>query len=174
MRLTMKTIFAVSLAAALALSLSAAQAQSADKDSQKFIKSAIQGNLAEIDMGKLAQEKGKSAAVKSYGEMLVTDHGAANEKAKQAADKLGVTPPSGPSVAQKAGYLKMKVMSGDTFDRSFAKDMVKDHQKDIKEYEKASQKNDAAGAYAKEGLPTLRKHLEAAQKLSPEKKTSSR
>jgi hypothetical protein len=44
--------------------------------------------------------------------------------------------------------------------------MVADHKKDIKAYEKEAKKNDAAGAYAKETLPTLKKHLETAQSLS--------
>ena len=41
--------------------------------------------------------------------------------------------------------------------------LVADHKKDIKEYEKAAKKQDAVGNYAKETLPTLRKHLETAQ-----------
>jgi hypothetical protein len=36
---------------------------------------------------------------------------------------------------------------------------------DIKDYEKAAKKKDAAGSYATETLPTLRKHLETAQTL---------
>jgi hypothetical protein len=40
-----------------------------------------------------------------------------------------------------------------------------DHKKDMKAYEKEAKKNDAAGAYAKEALPTLQKHLETAQSL---------
>jgi putative membrane protein len=159
-------MLAIGFAAAMALSASAAQAQSADKDSQKFIKAAIEGNYAEIDIGKLAQEKGKSDAVKQFGAMLVKDHGAANDKAKQVASQLGVTPPTGSGVAAKAEYLKLKVLSGDTFDRSFAKGMVKDHQGDIKEFQKASQKSDPAGAFAKETLPTLQKHLQEAQSLA--------
>jgi putative membrane protein len=63
-------------------------------------------------------------------------------------------------------YEKMSKLSGDRFDREFAKYMVADHKKDIKEYEKEAKKNDAAGAYAKEALPTLHNHLETAQSLS--------
>jgi putative membrane protein len=44
--------------------------------------------------------------------------------------------------------------------------MVKDHEKDIKEYQRASMRNDVAGAYAKETLPTLQQHLKAAQSLN--------
>ncbi len=50
--------------------------------------------------------------------------------------------------------------------------MVKDHQEDIKEFQKESSKNDAAGKLAKETLPTLQKHLEAAQSL--EKQTAQK
>ena len=44
--------------------------------------------------------------------------------------------------------------------------MVKDHQEDIKEYKKEASKKDAAGQLAKETLPTLQHHLQAAQQLS--------
>jgi putative membrane protein len=147
-----------------------AKAQKADKDSQKFIKAAIEGNMAEVDVGKLAQEKGKSAAVKKFGQMLIDDHGKANEQAKTAASQVGVEPPSGSSIGEKATYLKLKVLSGDTFDKSFANTMVSDHQSDIKEYQKASGKSDAVGQYAKQALPTLQKHLKEAQALQQELK----
>ncbi|MEI9803779.1 MAG: DUF4142 domain-containing protein [Pseudolabrys sp.] len=171
---TTKFMLATGFAAAMALS-TAALAQdktAADKDSQKFIKNAIEGNLAEIDVGNLAQQKGKSDAVKQYGAMLVKDHGAANDKAKQVASQLGVEPPTGSGVTSKATYLKLKVLSGDTFDRSFAKSMVSDHQADIKEYQKESAKSDAAGAFAKETQPTLQHHLQEAQSLVKETTTT--
>ena len=147
-----------------------AQTQKADKDSQKFIKSAIEGNIAEVDIGKLAQEKGKSDAVKKFGQMLETDHAKANDEAKSVAQQVGVEPPSGASVGEKATYLKLKVLSGDTFDKSFANTMVSDHEGDIKQYQKASGKNDAVGEYAKKTLPTLQKHLQEAKQLQAQLK----
>lgn len=183
--MTRKSILLASVALAFALAAGGAQAQTtmqksdttmqkpaqkADKDSQKFIKNAIEGNMAEVDVGKLAQEKGKSDAVKKYGEMLVSDHGKANEEAKSVAQNVGVEPPSGASIGEQATYLKLKVLSGDTFDKSFANTMVSDHQKDIKEYQKASGKNDAVGEYAKKTLPTLQKHLQEAQQLQAQLK----
>jgi len=153
----------VGAALALALAIPAASAQ--NKTDQKFITEAIQGNYAEVEMGKLAQQKGQSDAVKSFGQMLVSDHSAANEKAIAAAKQMGVTPPTGPSDKQKADHDKMAKMSGADFDRSFARDMVADHKKDIKEYEKAAEKKDPAGQYASESLPTLHKHLDTAEKI---------
>jgi len=137
-----------------------------DKASQKFLKEAMEGNLAEVQMGELAQKNGGSDRVRSFGQMLQKDHSDANTKAKSAANSLGMSPPNAPNSKQKAMYDRMSKMSGQNFDREFAKHMVEDHKKDIKEYEKEAKKNDAAGAYAKEALPTLHKHLETAQSLS--------
>jgi putative membrane protein len=158
-------ILAIGLAGALAATGAMAQTKQADKDSQKFIKAAIQGDIAEVDVGQLAQEKGQSEAVKQYGAMLVKDHGAHKAKAEEVAKQLGVEPPTGSSLGEKTTYAKLKLLSGESFDKSFAKSMVKDHQEDIKEYKKEASKSDAAGQLAKESLPTLQHHLQAAQEL---------
>src|SRR5215831_14162260 len=142
-------MFAVALAGALAATGALAQSKPVDKASQKFISSAIQGDIAEVDFGNLAQEKGQSDAIKQYGAMLVKDHGDHKTKAEQVASELGVEPPTGSSIMQKATYAKLKVLSGSWFDSSFAKSMVKDHQEDVKEYKRESSKNDAAGQLAK-------------------------
>jgi putative membrane protein len=160
--MSIKLLVAGIVAGVIASSPSFAQ----DKASQKFLKEAIEGNLAEVQMGQLAEKNGKSDGVRSFGQMLQKDHSAANQKAAAAANQMGMSPPSEPNSKQKAMYDKMSKLSGDKFDREFAKHMVTDHKKDIKEYEKEAKKNDAAGAYAKEALPTLRKHLETAQSLS--------
>jgi len=136
-----------------------------DKASQKFLKEAMEGNLAEVQMGQLAQKNGGSDRVRSFGQMLQKDHSDAYEKAKSAANSLGMSPPNEPNSKQKAMYDRMSKLSGENFDRQFAKHMVEDHKKDIKEYEKEAKKNDAAGGYAKEALPTLHKHLDTAQSL---------
>lgn len=161
-------VLALGLAGALAATTAMAQTKQAHKASEKFIKAAIEGDIAEIDVGNLAQQKSQNAAVKQYGAMLVKDHGEHKAKAEEVASQLGVKPPTGSSVGSKATYAKLKVLSGSTFDRSFAKAMVKDHQEDIKEFQKESSKNDPAGKLAKDSLPTLQKHLQAAQSLEKE------
>lgn len=136
-------------------------------DSKSFITQAIQGNLAEISLGKLAQEKAGSDAVKQYGAMLVTDHTAANDKATQAAKSLGVTAPTEPTSEQKQMHDTLAKATGQTFDRDFAREMVQDHQKDVADYkaEADSSPKDAASQYAADTLPTLQKHLTDAQAL---------
>jgi putative membrane protein len=165
-------ILAAGFAAAMALSATGAQAQSADKASQKFITNAMEGDYAEIDVGKLAQEKGTSQAVKDFGQKLVTDHSAHLDKAKQLASQLGVKDPGGASVMEKGEYLKLKILSGATFDRTFAKDMVSDHKKDIQAFQKQAAKTGPAADFAKESLPTLQDHLQTAQSLTQQTQTT--
>ena len=169
----MKThiILAFSLAAAL-LSTPAFAQSKADKT---FITEAIEGNLAEVQMGQLAQQNGGSDEVKSFGKTLETDHSQANSKATQVAQDLKITVPAEPSAKQKKMHDQLSKLNGAAFDRQFARHMVADHKHDIAQYEKAAKSKDKAVAgYAKESLPTLKKHLQMAQSIEQGRKTSQR
>jgi putative membrane protein len=162
------------LALSVSALLSTALAFSADRTEQGFVKESIQGNLAEVQVGHLAQQKGASQGVKDFGAMLVKDHSAANDKAQQAAAAVGVTAPSQHDMKQKAVYQELSALSGKEFDRHFIQSMVKDHQEDIAKYEKESNSGSGPAAdYAKAILPDLRKHLEMAQSLQQQERTAS-
>lgn len=148
-------------------------AWAADTASEKFIKDAIQGNLAEVQVGQLAQEKGATQGVKDFGAALANDHRMANEKALQVAQHMSVMPPDKPGLKQQAVYEKLSRLSGPKFDREFAKSMAKDHQEDIAKYQKESQLTDAAATYAKDTLPKLHEHLKMAQELEQASKVAS-
>ena len=93
--MTKSFVMGVSLATALACAATGAWAQTKpDKAAQTFVTKAVQGNLAEVSMGQLAQEKGDSDGVRSFGQQLVTDHTAANKRAVSIASEMGMTPPS--------------------------------------------------------------------------------
>lgn len=154
----------LSLTAAVLLPLSVSAAMAKDKPSEAFLKKAIEGNYAEVNMGDLAQKNGRSDGVKSFGKMLSTDHAAANQKALDAAKSMGVDAPSGPNAKQKADYDKMS-KSGAAFDKMFAAHMLVDHHRDIAEYKKEAKMKDAAGEYASGQIDTLQKHLDAAKSL---------
>jgi putative membrane protein len=174
--MTSKLMLSASLAAALMCSAPGAFAQGKmdkaakpDKAAQTFMMKAIQGNLAEVSMGQLAQKQGESQGVRSFGQQLVTDHTAANTRATAVASQMGMTPPSEPSKKAQSDAAKMAKMSGAAFDRAFARHMVADHRMEIAEHRRAAKmKNDAVAAYATESLPVLEKHHEAAQALSQE------
>jgi putative membrane protein len=160
-----KLILTISLVAALMGSVPAASAK--EQPGQKFITKAIEGNLAEIQLGQLAQQKGAGDGVRNFGQQLVADHTAANQRATAVAGQIGVTPPSEPSKKHKAVYDRMSKLSGDAFDRQFVKHMVDDHKTEVAEHQKeAKRPNSPAASYAKETLPTLQQHLQTAQSLA--------
>ena len=156
-----------------AVMLSTSLAYAADPADQHFIKESIQGNLAEVKVGDLAREKGVSQGVKDFGATLAKDHGSANDKAKQTAEALGVTPPTAPAPKQKAMYQELSALSGEKFDQHFIQGMVKDHKEDIAKFEKEAQGSGPVADYAKEILPTLRKHLEIAERLEKQERTAA-
>jgi putative membrane protein len=63
---------------------------------------------------------------------------------------------------------KLNVLSGDSFDKSFVKTMIKDHEQAIAEFRKeaASGQDPDAKAFAKDTLPTLRSHLKKIQAVA--------
>ena len=100
--------------------------------------------------------------------MMVKDHAMANDKLKAVAAKKGVELPMKPSVTHMATKGKLEILSGDSFDKSYAKGMVEDHEETIKLFEKESRegKDAEAKAFATATLPTLRTHLQHAKELA--------
>lgn len=162
-----KAVIFITAMAALTLNSGLAQARApeATEANRSFVKEAIQSDLAEIQIGKLAQEKGVSEKVKQFGRKLESDHGANLEKAGALAESLGVRVPTGPNANQKATYEKLSRLSGTQFDRRFARKMVQDHKKDIKAFQQESRKSGPAADFAKQTLPTLQAHLKIAKSL---------
>lgn len=129
-----------------------------------FFKEAAQGGMAEVALGQMAAEKGQNEAVKSFGQRMVKDHGKANDELKTLAKKEGVTLPTEMNAKDKALQQQLEKLSGAEFDREYMKEMVKDHKKDIKAFEKQANqgKDPQVKAWASQTLPTLREHLELA------------
>jgi putative membrane protein len=56
-----------------------------------FLKQAAEGNMAEVQMGQLGQQKGTSAEVKQLAQALATDHQQNQQMLQSLAQKEGVT-----------------------------------------------------------------------------------
>jgi putative membrane protein len=155
----MSRLYGAALAMSLALTASVALAE--DNPDATFYKKAAEGGMAEVELGKLAQDKSPTTSVKEFGAMMVADHSAANDKLEAIAAKKNIKLPASPSVGQMATKTKLEVLSGNTFDKSYIKGMVEDHQEDIKEFQtEATSGQDAdAKAYAAATLPILKAHL---------------
>jgi putative membrane protein len=142
-----------------------ANAEKLSKADQSFMKEAIQGDLAEVKVGQLAQQKGESQDVKQFGQTLQQDHSQNLQQAQQLAQQDGMTPPTEPNAEQKKMYDKLSKLSGAQFDKAFAKDSVADHKKDIAKFEKEAKKQGPIAQFAQQTLPVLQKHLKMAQDI---------
>lgn len=129
-----------------------------DKD-KEFIQDAAKDGMMEVEMGKMGQKQAKNAEVKKFAARMVTDHSKANTQLKALAKKKGVT--------LDAEAHKMDKMDDATFDKDYMDQMVKDHEKDVKEFEEIAKDGSDADvkAWASKTLPTLKKHLELAKQI---------
>jgi putative membrane protein len=132
---------------------------------RQFVMKAAEGGMAEVELGRLAASKGTDPDVKAFGQRMVDDHSKANDKLKTIATEEGVTLPTALKGEMKAMHDKLSKASGAEFDKMYMSHMVKDHQKDVKEFEKESTsgKDTDVKQFAADTLPTLREHLQMAQ-----------
>jgi putative membrane protein len=101
-----------------------------------FAKEAAQGGMAEVKLGQLAEEKGSSDSVKSFGKRMVDDHSKAGDKLKEVASRENITLPTDISAKDQATYDRLSKLNGAAFDRAYARDMVKDHETDVMAFKK--------------------------------------
>lgn len=133
------------------------------EDTNEFAMKAATGGMLEVALGRLAQEKGSSAAVKEFGAMMVMDHTKANDEMKALAAKKNITLPTAMGEEEQKHVNDMMKLSGKDFDQKYVSMMVDDHKDDIDLFTKAAEddKTDAdLKAFAVKTLPTLKKHMD--------------
>lgn len=133
---------------------------------RRFVEKAAEGGQSEVALGQLAQDKASNPDVKAFGQTLVQDHQNANSQLMQIAQQKDVKLKEDKS-KEDHEYKRLAKASGDQFDREFIKHEVKDHEKDIKMFEKAAKdsKDEDVRNFASQVLPKLREHLAMAQRL---------
>jgi putative membrane protein len=144
----------------------------AQMSDDSFLIETARGNMAEMELGQLAEQKTNNPEVKKFAERMVTDHTTANEELKQIASNKGVKLPQALNKKEEATKEKLASLSGAQFDRAYMKDMVKDHADDVDEFQRESQngQDPAVKNFAAQTLPTVESHLRDAKKIEPEVK----
>jgi len=164
----------------LALMLSSGALFAADKEGRgslnssdyKFVTDATQGGMEEVQLGELAKQKAGSPGVREFGDKMVTDHQKANDELKQIVQKKGALIPTSLSHSETSTLDHLQKLSGAEFDKAYISDMVRDHKKDVKEFEKATKNlsDPELKAFAEKTLPTLQEHLRQAENLEAQLK----
>lgn len=135
---------------------------------QKFTRTAMEGGLAEVQLGQLATQKAGADDVKQFGQKMVDDHSKLNDQMKQLAPSLGVNPPTQLSAKDQALQSKLQGLSGDQFDKAYIQAMVSDHKKDLHEFKKeaGTTQNSQLKDAAQQGATVIQSHLEMVQQLA--------
>ena len=134
---------------------------------ETFLRNAAEGSMAEVRLGQLAEEKAQAPEVKNFAKRMVEDHSKAVDELKQIGSQEGINLPTNTSHKDAEIYNRLAKLSGPEFDRAYAQEMVKDHQKDIAEFKKGETavQKPALKQFAQRELPTLQSHLERAQHM---------
>jgi putative membrane protein len=153
------------LAGVVMMGLAAAPVLAAD---EAFVMKAAKGGMAEVEIGKLAVDKGSNDAVKKFGQRMVDDHGKANDELAVLAKSKSITLPTEIGPEEKALRDRLMKLSGPAFDQAYMKAMVSDHVKDIAEFRTESRtgKDPEVKAWATKTLPTLEEHLKLAREAN--------
>ncbi|MGZ8509814.1 MAG: DUF4142 domain-containing protein [Chitinophagaceae bacterium] len=133
-----------------------------------FLKMAADGGLAEVDAGKMAEEKASSPDVKRFASMMVNDHTGANAEVKRISGERNVDLPTAPSDDKKQKAAKLGEKKGKEFDKAYMDMMVEDHKTTIGLFEKAQSdsKDEQVKAFIANTLPKLKMHLDSAQAIN--------
>jgi putative membrane protein len=144
-------------------------------DDKKFVRDAAIGGMTEVELGKLAAEKGSSDGVKQFGQKMVDDHTKANDELKKVAGAQSLSVPDSIDSKHRSRIDKLAKLSGAEFDRAYIKDQLKDHQQDVREFQDEAQNGNipAVKDFAAKTLPTLQEHLTMVKDLNNGKSASN-
>jgi putative membrane protein len=134
-----------------------------EKEDVEFAAEAASGGMTEVELGKLAQQKGYNKRVKRFGAMMVMDHSKVNDKLGALAKAKKITLPTGPNATDQKVIDELSKLSGRDFDKAYINDMIDDHKNDIKAFENATKicRDPDIKAFAAKTLPRLKAHLDA-------------
>jgi putative membrane protein len=138
-------------------------AYAADNPDSSFYKHAAEAGLAEVSDATLATQSATDPKLKDFAAMMVKDHSAANDKLSALAGTKNISLPTSASVSQMATHAKLKLESGDTFDKAYIKDQISAHRATLRLLRKeiAMGQDPDAQAFAKSVLSTVQGHLKA-------------
>jgi putative membrane protein len=166
------------VALAATLSIAAAPASAADKpktahkasaakalNDAEFMERAAQGNMAEVQLGKIAVQRAENSEVKQFAQRMVDDHTKANDELTQLASTRDVKMPEDLEPKHKVIMSRLQGLSGADFDRAYMRDMVNDHEHDVALFaQQAKATKDAdLKTWIENTLPVLRRHEQMAQ-----------
>ncbi len=143
-----------------------------NSDDAKFATDAANGGMAEVALGKLALTKTSNASIKKFAQMMVDDHGKANDELKGIAKKKNITLPDAVDTDHQKKMDDLDKKHGRDFDKAYVDAMIDGHKKtlDLMNKEAKDGKDADLKAFAAKVAPTVQMHLDAIKKIHDDMK----
>ncbi|WP_374468940.1 DUF4142 domain-containing protein [Phenylobacterium sp.] len=135
---------------------------------QGYVMNAGMGDMYEIEAAKIAQQKGKSADVKSLAKMIQTDHTAAMNEMKPMVTAAGQTPPANLDQRRQGMIDNLNAAPADQFDKVYLTQQVAAHEEALTLHRGYADNGDNADlkAHAAKVTPKIQAHLDQAKQLA--------
>jgi len=158
----MKRTLGIAASAALALGASAVSARAGTTNGldRQFAIIVGQGNVAEVQASRLALKKSSNLRVRQIAQMMVTQHGQAQQDLLKAGRQSNVKVAMAPDPMHKAAYKMLSHLTGPAFDKAYLKGLVHDHFATVGLFQKEMANGDDTNihSFAAEYLPGIQTH----------------
>ena len=139
---------------------------------REFFEDIAHANLAEIDTGRMALQKGQSKNVKTFAQKMIDDHTKAQSGLEALAKRKGITLPTETDMQHKGIATTLSALSGNAFDEQYIAHVgVGDHERTHSLLTKVSKnaKDPELKAYAAKTIKAVDQHLAMARKMQGKK-----
>jgi len=128
------------------------------------------GGEAEVELGRMAEGKARSQAVKDFARQMIADHGKANGELTRLAEAAQIAFPGELAPEEKTMRDALEDTSADAFDLAYMQGQVVSHQKAVVllEWEIGQGQDAPLQQWAAGTLPVVLAHLDMAKKLVTE------
>ena len=133
----------------------------------------VTANQVDIDAGRLAKERATSPEVKTFAELMISDHTSVNKSATELVARLAVTPQDNPvsrslAAGGETNIAHLETLEGDAFHKAYVDHEVAYHQQVIDALDKTlipGATNAELKALLVKVRPAFVSHLEHAKRL---------
>lgn len=138
-----------------------------DQPGMEFLKGSVEGGMTEIAASKLAVTNSTNPDVVEFAKMMIVDHSKVDSSIQAIKDDELVTLKDSISGEHKLILDTLATKKGADFDKAYMAMMVKDHEGAVELFTGATtDKIIPIHYFAERTLPTIKEHLEKAEKLN--------
>jgi putative membrane protein len=136
----------------------------------RFVQTALEGNMAEIQAAQLALQHSQDQAVRDFAQKMITDHTAAQQTLMPIAQRHGIPAPAAPTPRDQAMMARLSRLNGLAFDRAYVNAMVREHGMMVKDMndQLSNGQDQQINAWVQNTRPTVLQHYQIAEQLQAE------